>query len=133
MSRESTAATDRPARTSPWPLFVAVGLALSEVGVLFGMYSLTVGGVLLFGGSCAGMLVESDHAASTRTALMAIGGLFVLAGLACWLWGATPATSPLAVARAPATDGVARRGGAILAAGAILVTIGLLDPTSRWG
>ena len=124
---------NRPARASPWPLFVAVGLVLSEVGVLFGTLALTVGGVLLLGGSCAGAIAESGYADSARGPLVAVGTVFVLLGLAAWLWGAAPWETLAALWRAPTTDGVAFRGASVLLAGGLLVAAGALHPLSPWG
>jgi len=47
--------------TSPWPLFVALGLALSEVGVVLGLRPVSVAGLLLFVGSVAGILTETGY------------------------------------------------------------------------
>lgn len=71
--------------TSPWPLFVAFGVALSEVGVVLGLRPVSVVGLLLFVGSVAGILAESGYvsrpawaAGVQGVALVAIGGVLVL-------------------------------------------------------
>ena len=46
---------------SPWPPFVAFGLAISEVGVVVGLRPLSVAGLLLFVGSVTGILTETGH------------------------------------------------------------------------
>lgn len=81
---ETTAVTDRP-RASPWPVFVAFGLVLSELGVLFGYASVAVGGLALFAASVVGILRESGYAASlwgpalgTGAVLVTVGGLLDL-------------------------------------------------------
>ena len=48
-------------RASPWPLFIALGLPIAEIGVLFGLVPLAVGGLLLFVGSVAGIVQESGY------------------------------------------------------------------------
>lgn len=48
---------------SPWPLFVAIGFALSEVGVVLGLRPVSVAGLLLFVGSVAGILTEAEYIA----------------------------------------------------------------------
>lgn len=48
-------------RASPWPLFVAVGLALSEVGVFLDIPQLSVGGLLLLSASVVGILHETEY------------------------------------------------------------------------
>lgn len=117
---------DRPLKTSPWPLLVALGLAVSELGVLFGLLFVSVAGILLFGGSCAGIIAESGYATSPWGPLAGIGGLFALLGSGLWAIGAMPVGSVEAVARAPLVDGVAFRGAAVLATGALLIVVGTL-------
>ena len=58
MSEESDS-TSSPAKTSPWPPFVAIGFAISEVGVLLNLRPVSVGGLLLLVGSITGMVTES--------------------------------------------------------------------------
>ena len=65
---------------SPWPLFVALGLAISEVGVVLGLRPVSVAGLLLFVGSVTGILTESGYisrptlaAGSQGLALIGIG------------------------------------------------------------
>ncbi|RDZ55746.1 hypothetical protein C5B91_19875 [Haloferax sp. Atlit-10N] len=71
--------------TSPWPLFVALGLALSEVGVVLGLRPVSVAGLLLFVGSVAGILTDAGYVSRPeRTAgvqgfaLIGIGIILVL-------------------------------------------------------
>ena len=71
--------------SSPWPMFIALGLALSEVGVLFALRPVSVSGLLLFVGSVAGILAESGYVTrSTRSigaqgiALLVIGSVLIL-------------------------------------------------------
>jgi len=47
---------------SPWPIFIALGIPIAELGIIFGLFPLSVGGLLLFGGSAAGMAFESGYA-----------------------------------------------------------------------
>ncbi|MFC7097580.1 DUF7541 family protein [Halobaculum marinum] len=68
-------------RASPWPLFVALGLPIAEVGILFGLVPLAVGGLLLFFGSIAGILRENRYVSSTWRALAALSLLVVVLGL----------------------------------------------------
>ena len=46
---------------SPWPPLVALGLAISEVGVLVGLRPVAVAGLLLLVGSVTGILTESGY------------------------------------------------------------------------
>ncbi|MFC7070939.1 DUF7541 family protein [Halobaculum lipolyticum] len=76
-------------RASPWPLFVALGLPIAEVGILFGLVPLAVGGLLLFFGSIAGILRENRYVSSTWRGVAALSLLVVALGLAIWYWDAT--------------------------------------------
>lgn len=70
---------------SPWPPLVAVGLAVAEAGVLFGVFAVAVGGVSLFGGAVAGFVTESNHStrpralAGTAAVLGSVGALVAVA------------------------------------------------------
>lgn len=75
---------------SPWPLFVALGLPIAELGILFGgvFFPVAVGGLLLFFGSIAGLLREAGYVGTLWTALGAsalvtfgLGLLFIYGGL----------------------------------------------------
>jgi hypothetical protein len=70
---------------SPWPLFVALGLALSEVGVVLGLRPVSVAGLLLFVGTVTGILTESGYvsrpawaAGGQGIALVSIGVVLIL-------------------------------------------------------
>ena len=58
---ETPGVSDQYRRASPWPVFVALGVPLSEIGILFDSAPVAVGGLLLFCGSVAGMLQESGY------------------------------------------------------------------------
>ncbi|WP_101296406.1 DUF7541 family protein [Halegenticoccus soli] len=71
---------------SPWPLFVALGLPIAEIGILFDIPALSIGGLILFCGSVAGMVQEAGYArtpwralAACAVLLFALGGLFFYA------------------------------------------------------
>lgn len=77
--------SDQYRMSSPWPVFVALGLAIAEVGIVIGMFAVAVGGLVLLAGSVAGILTESGYVerlwnplVGFGVALVAIGGvLFV--------------------------------------------------------
>ena len=80
--------SDQYRMASPWPLFVALGLPIAEIGILFDLFPIAVGGLLLFCGSIAGMVQESGYAATPwrplgvlAVCLFAVGGAFVFADL----------------------------------------------------
>lgn len=81
MDRE-TDSDKNPSGGSPWPIFVALGVTLSEVGVLFGIRSVTVGGLLLFVGTVAGILRESGYIVRPERAVGVQGVALVGIGLA---------------------------------------------------
>lgn len=72
---EHTGLSDRHRKSSPWPLFIALGLALSEVGVVFDFIPVAVGGLLLFVGSLGGIMSEAGYA---ETPWPFVGGLGVV-------------------------------------------------------
>lgn len=69
---------------SPWPLFVALGLPIAEIGILFGLVPLAVGGLFLFCGSIAGILRENEYVSSAWRGLAWLSVPVVVAGLALW-------------------------------------------------
>ncbi|WP_254278961.1 DUF7541 family protein [Haloarcula marina] len=77
---EQPGLSDQYRTASPWPVFVALGLALSEVGIFIGLFPVAVFGLVLFGGSIAGILTESGYTDRPWPTLLAVGG--ILASLA---------------------------------------------------
>jgi len=116
--------SDQYRKASPWPMLVALGFVISEVGVVLGIFPVTVGGLLLFGGTVAGILSESGYVEETWRSLAAFGVLLVAFGaLTIGL-----NIDPVAVSADALLD-TARpfvyRGSAITAAGVMLVAVGL--------
>lgn len=107
-------------KVSVWPMFVALGVAVSEVGVVFGFLPLAVGGILLFEGSVAGIVHEAGYAEHPWRLLAGLGGLFVVAGA---LVVYTQVGSAVGAALVD-PNGVTLRGLAIAGAGAIAVAAG---------
>ncbi|MFB6179372.1 MAG: hypothetical protein ABEI77_06580 [Halorientalis sp.] len=123
---EEPGLSDQYRMASPWPLFVALGLTLSEVGIFIGIFAIAVGGLLLLGGSVAGILKESGYAADIWGSLLGFGGFLLVAGAVLFV-----SQAGLDVARL--FDVIATPGGygqvlpralAIAFAGAIMVTTG---------
>jgi len=111
-------------RASPWPLFVALGFALSELGVFIGLYPVAVGGILLLGASVAGILRESGYTADLWRPLAGLGVGFAVIGGAVLATQVGPAgLDVLALTEDP--NGVVGRGLSIVGAGGILVAVGL--------
>ncbi|MFC7130602.1 DUF7541 family protein [Haloferax chudinovii] len=77
---------------SPWPLFVALGLALSEVGVVLGLRPVSVAGLLLFVGSVAGILTEAGYVSRPARAAGVQGVALVGIGITLVLQNQTGTT-----------------------------------------
>jgi len=80
---EQPGLSDQYRTASPWPVFVALGLVLSEIGVFIGLFPVAVFGLILFGGSVAGILTESGYVTRPWPTLLGVGG--VLAAIAVGL------------------------------------------------
>lgn len=77
---EQPGLSDEYRRASPWPIFVAVGLALSEVGVVLDIVPISVGGLLLLVGSVVGILKEAGYIESPWPLAIALGVVMVAVG-----------------------------------------------------
>lgn len=131
---------DRPGRAgeyrtaSPWPVFVALGFALSEVGVFLGVFAVAVAGLLLLGASVTGVLRESGYVSRTWRVLAALGAAFALLGVGVVATQVAPGSAAVMDAVAD-PNGVVGRGLAIVAAGVVLVAAGatgrVVDATAR--
>jgi hypothetical protein len=107
---EAPGLSDQYRKASPWPLFVALGLPISEIGILFDLFPIAVGGLLLFCGSIAGMLQESGY---VKTPWRALGILAVI----LFAFGGALAFTDVALVT---------RGYAILVAGGLLLFGGVV-------
>lgn len=118
---EEAGLSDQYGRASPWPLFVAFGLTIAEVGVFLGIFSVAVFGLLLFGGSVAGILTESGYTARPWPTLLGFGFVLAIAGIALTLW-----QFPLAAVTLEnfGQNGLLARSIAVVAAGVILAVTG---------
>lgn len=104
---------------SPWPFLLAVGLATSEVGILLGLRPLSVGGLLLFVGSVAGMVRDAGYLVHLDRAVSVQGIVLVAVGVALIMRSATGSTV---------------RGQSIAIAGVLsLLAIPLRLVYARWG
>jgi hypothetical protein len=74
-------------RSSPWPLFIAVGLAISEVGIVFPILPLAIGGLLLFVGSVGGILTEAGYLSHPWRFNGGAGGFLSIVGVGLWVLG----------------------------------------------
>ena len=78
--------SDQYRMASPWPIFVALGIPLAELGILFDVFVVAVGGLLLFCGSVTGLLREAGYAKTTWRPLAVFALLlFVVGGVLAFL------------------------------------------------
>ena len=113
--------SDQYRKASPWPLFVALGLAVSEVGVVLGLAPVAVGGLLLFGGSVAGILQEAGYVERPWPLLAAIGLLLAVGGV---LLIATQVDPSAILEAIQSPNGVTYRGLIVAGTGVILAAVG---------
>ncbi len=118
---EQPGLSDQYRTASPWPVFVALGLALSEIGVFIGLFPVAVFGLILFGGSIAGILTESGYVERPWPTLLGVGAVLALLAVG------------LAVAYVPAAELVVSNVGegpvftrlvAVAVAGVVMVAMG---------
>jgi peptidoglycan/LPS O-acetylase OafA/YrhL len=122
---ENPGVSEQYRMASPWPVFVALGIPISEIGLLFDVLPIAVGGLLLFCGSVAGMVAEAGYAKSPwRAAAGCAVALFAFAGLLVYLastdGGATLGQRGLAVVVS----------GGLLLAGSLVGSLVVQDPSA---
>jgi len=66
---ESPGLSEQYRKASPWPVFIALGVPISEIGLVFDIFPIAVGGLLLFCGCIGGILQEAGYVAQPWTAL----------------------------------------------------------------
>lgn len=107
---EQPGLSDEYRKASPWPLFVAFGLAIFEVGIVWPLFPVAVGGLLLFVGSVVGVLRESGYIANPWKGLVAASVLCLAVG---------------ALITLTTTGTIHLRGVAVLAGGIIILAGGV--------
>jgi hypothetical protein len=83
---EEPGLSDQYRKTSPWPVLIALGLPLSEIGVILGLYPVAVGGLLLLLGSIAGMLRETEYVQSPWPAFGGMSAVLVVVGIGVFVY-----------------------------------------------
>lgn len=109
---EKPGLSERYRTASPWPVFVALGLTMGELGILFNVFSVAVAGLLLLAGSVAGMAKESGYA---KTPWRVLGVCAVL------LFGLGGALLYAEAQTGAGTAQLGERGQAVLVAATILL------------
>ena len=118
---EQPGLSDQYRTASTWPVFVALGLVLSEIGVFIGLFPVAVFGLILFGGSIAGILTESGYVSRPWPTLVGVG--VVLALIAVGLTVVYVPTGALAIANI-GEGPVFTRLVAVASAGVVMVAMG---------
>lgn len=116
---------DRADRSSGWPILVALGVAVGELGVLFGVTPVAVGGVLLSGGGSAALVAESGLADDPWRPLVVIGTIVGAISLGVWSLRVAEFSLSAFLARA-ATDDIAVRAAVVFVAALGLVSAGIV-------
>jgi hypothetical protein len=116
--------SDQYRKASPWPVFVALGFVIAEVGVVLGLFPIAVGGLLLFGGTVAGILSEAGYVGRPARSLGAFGVVLLAFGALTVGLNVDAAALTVAGLLDPAKPFV-YRGTAIASAGTILGAAGL--------
>lgn len=117
------AVTDHRPSTSLWPMFVAFGLAIAEVGVVVGVFVFTVVGFLTFTGAVTGILYESGYVENAWGTLGVLAAVVLALGFGVFLGfgGIVGGAELVAVPNA-----IAYRGLSMIAAGFLtLLTAGV--------
>lgn len=123
--------SDQYRMSSPWPLFVALGLAISEVGVFLAIVPVSIGGLLLFTGSIAGIVTEAGYTEQLWGVLGGLGVVLVVLG-GVLVATQVPAASVSALSSiltgvfSTRPNGIVIRGVSIVLAGVIAVVVSQL-------
>jgi hypothetical protein len=112
------AVTDHKPSASLWPMFVAFGLAIAEVGVVVGVFVFTVIGFLMFTGAIAGILAEAGYVERPWATLGVLGTVVLALGIAVfWAFDGVVGGPELVAVN----NAVAYRGLSMISAGALTV------------
>lgn len=111
---DRSAETEQPPTSSPWPVLIAAGLVLSEVGILVDVLPIAIGGLVLFASSVTGFIAEPGHVSSPWPLAIGFGALFVVLGAGLYAVG-----TEQVVAGSNDPFGLATRGVALAAAGLV--------------
>lgn len=117
--------SDQYRMSSPWPIIVVLGLVFSEFGLLFNVFPVAVGGLLLFVGSVAGIILESGYAERPWNLLLGLGGVLVILGAVLTATQIETVTLDALVTVITQPNGIVGRGAEMLIAGVVIVVIGV--------
>jgi|AntDeeMetageno50_2_1112565.scaffolds.fasta_scaffold04144_2 hypothetical protein len=116
--------SDQYRMSSPWPLIVVLGFVCSELGLLFNVFPVAVGGLLLLVASVAGILQESGYAERPWNLLVGLGlALVALGGILAFTQLDTLSVDALATTLLE-PSGIVARGAALAVAGVVAALVG---------
>lgn len=121
---EQPGLSDQYRMSSPWPIIVVLGLVFSELGLLFNVFPVAVGGLLLFVGSVAGILLESGYAERPWNVLLGFGVVLVVLGGALTATQLDAVSVDALVAVLTQPNGIVGRGAEMLIAGVVVAVAG---------
>ncbi|MFC5970184.1 cox cluster protein [Halomarina salina] len=135
---EQPGVSDEVRLSSPWPMFVALGLTLSEVGIVLNLIPISVGGLLLFAGSVAGIVQDAGYVSRPWSLLGTLGAVLVVLGAILVVTQVTPSVGALvdavAAATTPDANGIVQRGLSVVLAGLVCLVGGVVGrATGRRG
>ncbi len=116
--------SDQYRMSSPWPLIVVLGLVFSELGLLFNVFAVAVGGLLLFVGAIVGIVLESGYVERPWTLLAGLGGALCVLGMLVTVTQLDSITLDAVVTVIGQPNGIVARGVELLIAGVVAVVIG---------
>jgi hypothetical protein len=116
--------SDQYRMSSPWPLIVVLGLVFSELGLLFNVFPVAVGGLLLFVGAIAGIILESGYAERPWSLLTGLGVVLCVLGALVTVTQLDSVTLDAIVDIVGQPNGIVARGVELLIAGIVAVVIG---------
>jgi F0F1-type ATP synthase assembly protein I len=116
--------SDQYRMSSPWPLIVVLGLVFSELGLLFNVFAVAVGGLLLFVGAIAGIVLESGYAERPWNLLAGLGVVLCVLGALVTASQLDSVTLEAVAGVIGQPSGVVARGVELLIAGIVAVLIG---------
>lgn len=116
--------SDQYRMSSPWPLIVVLGLLFSELGLLFNVFPVAVGGLLLFVGAIAGIVLESGYADRPWNLLAGLGIALCVLGALVTVTQLDSVTLDAITTVVGQPNGIVGRGVELLIAGIVSVVIG---------
>lgn len=116
--------SDQYRMSSPWPLIVVLGLLFSELGLLFNVFPVAVGGLLLFVGAIAGIVLESGYADRPWNLLAGLGVALCVLGALVTVTQLDSVTLDAIATVVGQPNGIVGRGVELLIAGIVSVVIG---------